>query len=143
MLHLPLLFHMKDYVSYKKKLDSFQVPSAKLLCIIIKSYVHCNSFLLSIFSYCKVKQNVKYFFFGWFSDHGLSTKNNQQWETFQILYNITMFKFFIFLPTYQLWRHNILYVAYISMYLIFPACPSHSIFLKLVLYTKRNLTCTI
>ena len=29
--HVPLLFHMKDYVSYKKKLASFQVSSANFI----------------------------------------------------------------------------------------------------------------
>ena len=29
--HVPLLFHMKDYVSYKKKLISFQVSSANFI----------------------------------------------------------------------------------------------------------------
>ena len=56
-------------------------------------------FLASDFSYHRASENVKYFFPAWFSDHGLPVKNDQQWKTFQMIYNMTMFRriYFVYL----------------------------------------------
>ena len=95
------------------------------------------SSLVLIFPYYRAKENVKYFYSTWFSDHGLFLiKNDQQWKTFRMIYNKAMYGRKKFFSTYQLWRHNILYL---TRYLVFPAFWSHSVLLKIVQYTKSNL----
>ena len=92
--------------------------------------------LISIFSYHRAKENVKYFFSAWFLEHGLLVKNYQQWKTFRMIYNIAMFGRKKVVRRYQLWRHNILYL---TCCLVFPAFWSHSVFLKIGQYTNSNL----
>ena len=38
----------------------------------------------------RAKENFKYFFSAWFSDHDLLLKNNQQWKNFRMVNNMTM-----------------------------------------------------
>ena len=91
---------------------------------------------LDFFLYYKVKETVKYFFRVWFLDHGLLVKNNEHWNTFQMIYNMTMFRKKNFFFAYQLWRHNILYLTW---NLIFLAFWNHSVLLRIGQYTKSNL----
>ena len=81
-------------------------------------------------------KSVKYFFSAWFSDHGLLVKNDQQWKTFRVINNMTIFRKKEFSPCYHLWRHNNLYL---TRYLVFPAFWSHSVLFKIGQYTKNNL----
>ena len=100
-----------------------------------KLYMQYSGSLLQIFSCHKIKENVKYFFSRWFSDHGLLVKIDQHWKNFQVIYNMIMFRKKIS-PTYQLWSHNVLYLTW---YLIFHAFWIHSVLLKVGQYTKSNL----
>ena len=85
------LFHIKDFVSYKEKLASFPLFSGNFMDHY--KVIYAMQWFLALDFLCfKVKGNVKYFFSVWFSDHGLLVKNNQHWKTFQVIYNMTMFK---------------------------------------------------
>ena len=90
-----------------------------------------SSSLLKIFSYDRAKENVSYFFCAWSSDHRLWVKNDLQWKTFQMIYNMTLpgKNIFPYLPvmTWWLW------------YLIFSTFWSHIFLLKIGQYTKSNL----
>ena len=97
-IFLLLMFTVTHFVSYKR------------LCIIWKetafvstvlSELQCSGSLLWIFFYHRAKENVKYFFSAWFSDHGLLVKNDQQWKTFRVTYNMNMFRKKIFFPYLQ------------------------------------------
>ena len=123
-IFLLLMFTVTHFVSYKR------------LCIIWKetafvstvlSELQCSGSLFWIFFYHRAKENVKYFFSAWFSDHGLLVK---------MISNERPFKWYINFPSYQLLRHNILYL---TRYLVFPAFWSHSILLKIGQYTKSNM----
>ena len=97
------------------------------------------------FSYHRATENVKYLFSTWFSGHGLLVKNNQQWKTFRMVFNNAMFgNMAMFgskkIPTFQLWRHNILYL---TQYLVFSAFWSHSVLLKIGQYTKGTMTSSV
>ena len=72
--------------------------------------------LFALDSYHWAKDNVKYFFSAWFSDHGIFVKNDEMFGIF-------------FFPTNQLWRHNILYMTRSRVPCI----------LKIDQYTKSNL----
>ena len=84
--------------------------------------------LLQIFSCLKV------FFFVWFSDHVLLVKNDQQWKTFGMIYNMTMSGKTNF-SAYPLWHHNVFHVTC----LVFPVFWSPSVLLKIGQYTKSSL----
>ena len=90
-----------------------------------------SSSLLKIFSDHRAKENVSYFFCTWSSDHGLWIKNDLQWKTFQMIYNMTLSgkNIFLYLPVMTSWL----------WYLIFPTFWSHIFLLKIGQYTKSNL----
>ena len=93
VLHLTSKFIFLTYWSHdvlikidlhtKSNLITFEYASKKM---------NFGGSLLSIFSYHEAKENVKYFFSAWFSDHGLLVKNDQQWKTFRMMYNMAMFE---------------------------------------------------
>ena len=93
--------------------------------VLLKIYQHTKS-NLTIYNLSMLKKID-------FSSSLLFKENDQHWKTFQVVYNMTMFRKNLF-PTYQLWHHNILYLAW---YFIFPAFWSHSV--KIGQYTKSNL----
>ena len=90
-----------------------------------------SSSLLKFFSYHRAKENVSYFFCAWSSDHGLWVKNDLQWKTFQMIYNMTLpgKNIFSYLPVMTSWL----------WYLIFSTFWSHIFLLKIGQYTKSNL----
>ena len=114
---MSLLFHIKDYV--------LQPPSVNFIAL-----VSCFRFFL--ITELKKMSNIS-FLRGF---QIILVKNDHQWKTFQMIYNMAIFARKKFFPTYQLWRHNILYLM---RYLVFPAFWSHSVLLKIGQYTKRNL----
>ena len=54
-------------------------------------------------------------------DYSLLLKNDQLWKTFQMIYDMTMFRKKTFFPAFQLWRHIILIWRDISFSLHFGA----------------------
>ena len=91
-------------------------------------YMKYSDSLLLIFSYHRAKENAKYFFSGWFSDHDFLVKKDLQWKIFKkksfFLYNIyDVIKFCI-------WR---------AWFLIFPTFWSHSVLIKTDQYVKSSL----
>ena len=124
---MSLLLHIKDYVLYKKE-TAFNCPQRKSM----EWFLALDLFLWQ----SRAKENVKYFFSAWLPDHGLLVKDDQQWKTFWMIYNMAMLGRKKIFPTYQLWRHNILYR---TRYLVLPAFWSHSVLLKIGQYAKENL----
>ena len=130
--------------AFKSLVTFVTVASYKRLCIIQKrnclqlSSANVNGVVscFRFFSYDRAKENVKYFFSAWLPDHGLLVKDDQQWKTFWMIYNMAMLGRKKIFPTYQLWRHNILYR---TRYLVLPAFWSHSVLLKIGQYAKENL----
>ena len=132
-LPLSLLFHIKDYLSYKKKLTPFQLSSRNFHGLLL-SYIRNRVFpCFNFFRVTKLKKMSSIFcviFRTW-----SLLKNDQHWKAFQMIYNMTMVseKNVPYLPVR---RHNILYLTW---YLIFPAFWSHSVLLKIGQYAKSNL----
>ena len=104
----------------------------QLSSVNFNAVVSCFRFFLST----ELKKMSNIFFSAWLSDHGLLIKTNQQWKTFRMIYNRTMFGREEIFTTCQLWRHNILYL---TRYLVSPAFWNHSVLFKIGQYTKRNL----
>ena len=63
----------------------------------------------------------------------------EDWKTFRMVFNNAMFGSKK-IPTFQLWRHNILYL---TQYLVFSAFWSHSVLLKIGQYTKGTMTSSV
>ena len=77
-----------------------------------------------------LKVNVKYFFSAGFSDHCFLVKNDQQWKSFRMIYNMARFarKKNSLLTSYDV-------ITFVSDALLW----SHSVFLKIGQYTNSNL----
>ena len=121
------MFHIKDYVSCPQQtsMDYYKVIYAMQWFLASDFFVSQSQTKCQIFLFCVI--------FGSWS----FPKNDQHWKTFQMLWIwLCLEIFFFFCPTYQLLRHNILYLTW---YLIFPAFWSHSILLKIGKYTNSNL----
>ena len=114
---------------------SFQLSSANF-CGSLWLYTQRSGSLLQFFSYHRAKENVKYFFSCWFSDHSPLIKNDLQWKTFRMIYKMAMFRKKKNFPTYQPWRHNNLYLTW---HLISLAFWSHGVLIKIGQYTKCSL----
>ena len=76
---------MKNWLVHKEQPNDLQFE-----CTLKK--MNFSGFLVSIFSYHGAEENVKYFCSTWFSDHCLLVKNDQQWKTFRMIYNMVMFE---------------------------------------------------
>ena len=86
----------------------------------------CNGVVRCFIFFCitKLKKMSNLIFRLWFL-----VKSNLYWKTFQMKYNMTMFRKVF--PTYQL--------SHLEWYLIFPAFRTHSVLLKIGQYSKSNL----
>ena len=100
-LHLSLLFHIKDYVSYKKKLPSFQLFSANFNAVV-------PFFRFFLITKLKKMWNISFLHdfqimvFYW---KMISNERPFEWYIIWLCSEKT------FSPTCQLWHHNILYLT--------------------------------
>ena len=89
ILHQILFFlHFEATVSCLKLSAHKEQPNTHDLSMLIKKWI----LVAPCFTYHSVKENVNYFFSAWFSDYGFLGKNDQQWKTFRVIYNMTMFQ---------------------------------------------------